>query len=140
MKYPAKVIKEKEGFSIIFIDFPNAFTQADTVDELKENAEDVLSMAIKHFLDKGRDVPQPSEVSDADIILVEPFPEIRQRMGHKSGCECPVCRNARGDRKRTKVSRGFNLNPLALEKLSTAAKKKKVSQNALLEEIIMKAL
>lgn len=102
MKYPARVITEKDGFSTVFIDFSNAFTQGDTMDELKENARDVLSMAIKHFLDKDREVPQPSVISGDDIIQVEPFPEIRQRMGHKKGCECPVCQNARGERKKEK--------------------------------------
>lgn len=80
MNYPARVHKEKTGFYLEFIDFPNAFTQGDTMDELTENARDVLSMAIKHFLDKGSVVPQPSVISGDDIILMEPYPEILKGM------------------------------------------------------------
>jgi predicted RNase H-like HicB family nuclease len=141
IEYPARFEKEEKFFFCRFIDFPDiAFTQGLTMDELKENARDVLSMAIKHYLDNDMDVPPSSKADGTDIIMVEPFPEIRQRMGHKKGCECPVCRNARGDRKRMKKSRGFFLSPVALEILSSAAKERKVSQNVLLEEIILKSL
>ncbi|GEM_PF-2457455 len=103
IKYPARYEKESEAmYSLGFIDFPGAITQGKDMEELHHNGQDVLSLAIKFNLDRDLDIPEPSQIEGDDIILVEPFPEIRQRMGHKKGCECPVCQNARGDRKKEK--------------------------------------
>jgi predicted RNase H-like HicB family nuclease len=136
MLYPARVSTEKDGFFTVFIDFTNAFTQGDTLDELKENAQDVLSMAIKHFLDKGEEFPKPSKAAGDDIIWVEPFPEIRQRMGHKKDCDCPVCRNSRGERKRTKKDMYFRLDAALVEQIEDDARKQGIKKTAVIENAL----
>ncbi|MDQ7827169.1 MAG: type II toxin-antitoxin system HicB family antitoxin [Candidatus Eremiobacteraeota bacterium] len=136
MMYPARVKKEDVGFYAVFVDFPNAFTQADSMGELAENTRDVLSMAIKHLLDKDREVPKPSEVTGDDIILVEPYPEIRQRLGHKKGCECPVCRNARGERTPKRRRIDITMDNEIIEKLKAVAKNSDRTVSALIESAI----
>jgi len=136
--YPATVIKEESGFSLVFVDFPNAFTQGETMEELKENARDVLSMAVKHLLDTGKDLPFPSAAAGDTIIVVEPYPEIRQRMGHKKGCECPVCRNARGERVKTKKGIYAALNKGVLVLLKQLARKTNKSEASVIEEALLR--
>lgn len=77
MKYPAKWEKESETMYFCrFIDFPNAITQGDTMDELSEMARDVLSLVLEDYLDDEREFPVPTQVEGEDILWAEPYPEI----------------------------------------------------------------
>lgn len=134
MKYPARCQKESDTMYFLeFIDFPSAITQGKDMEEVERRARDVLSMAIKYNLDRDIDIPEPSEVTCTDIILVEPFPEIRQRMGHRKGCGCPVCRNARGERKRTKKDMFLRLNEELARLIEEEAREKGVRQIVVIE-------
>lgn len=95
MKYPARIIKEEKGYSLIFVDFPNAVTQGETLEELLKNGKDVLSIAIKHLIDRGREMPEPSDIGGDDILQIEPYPRIRRMLGHKPECSCPACKYRR---------------------------------------------
>ena len=139
IKYPARFEKESEEmYSLGFIDFPGAITQGENMEELRYRAQDVLSLSIQYYLNRDLDIPAPSQTEGDDIIWVEPFPEIRQRMGHKKDCECPICRNARGDRKRTKVKVGIMIDSALNEKVTETARKKGVKRIDVIEEALKK--
>ncbi|MDQ7825886.1 MAG: hypothetical protein RDV48_23995 [Candidatus Eremiobacteraeota bacterium] len=134
MRYPARYQKESDTMYFIeFIDFPHAITQGKNLDELRSRSQDVLSMAIKHNLNRDIAIPEPSQVEGDDVIWVEPYPEIRQRMGHKKGCGCPVCRNARGERKRTKKNIFLRLNEELAHLIEKEAKEKGVKRIVVIE-------
>ncbi|MHC9544629.1 MAG: type II toxin-antitoxin system HicB family antitoxin [Vulcanimicrobiota bacterium] len=77
MKYAARYEKESENMYFCkFIDFPNAFTQGDTMEELSEMARDVLSLVLEDYLDDEREFPAPTQVEGEDILWAEPYPEI----------------------------------------------------------------
>lgn len=82
-EYPAKFVKEEKFYFAEFVDFSHAFTQGTNLKELKFNLQEVLSMAIEHNLDNNIPIPLPSKVEGKDIIYIQPFPEIRQKMNKK---------------------------------------------------------
>lgn len=133
LQYPAKFEKEEKFYILEFIDFPQAFTQGKTMEQLVFRAQDVLSIAIKHNLDRNIPIPPPSNIMGENIMLIDPSPEIRQRMGHKEQCQCPICRTARNERKQTKVLSNYRINNDLLIKLEDYSKKKKVSKTNIIE-------
>jgi antitoxin HicB len=77
MKYPARFKRDGNGYTIKFIDLPNAFTQGDTMEELLFNAQDVLSLILGYRLEENKEIPMPSTKSRGkNVVYVEPFPEI----------------------------------------------------------------
>ncbi|MCD4784984.1 MAG: helix-turn-helix domain-containing protein [Candidatus Eremiobacteraeota bacterium] len=83
MKYPAKFEKEiledhdnMTAYSLQFIDFPDAITQGESLEELVEMGQDVLSMVIESMIEDNEEVPLPSKVEGEDILHITPYPEI----------------------------------------------------------------
>ena len=83
MKYPAKFEKErlkehnnKTVYSLQFIDFPDAVTQGETLEELEEMGQDVLSMVIESMIEDNEEIPMPSDFKGEDILQIAPYPEI----------------------------------------------------------------
>lgn len=72
ISYPAKIQKEGKFYEVRFIDLPDAITQGETMEELMENAEDVISLALIYFLDQNKEIPQPSKVEGKDIVYIHP--------------------------------------------------------------------
>jgi predicted RNase H-like HicB family nuclease len=129
IKYPARYEKEEKFYYCRFIDFPDASTQGETLEELKENARDALSLALGFELDHGYTIPEPTQEAGDDVIWVEPYPKIRRRMGHKKDCECPICRSIRGERNRKKVKVGLMIDSTLWDRVSRKAQeegKKKI--------------
>jgi len=116
LKYAARIIEERKGFSIEFIDFPNAVTQGDTIDELLKNGRDVLSIALKHLIDRGREMPIPSDACGDNIAWIEPSAKIRRMLGHRPGCSCPACKYRRTPAKErdNRIGLGFVRLPKSL--------------------------
>lgn len=70
--YPARFEPQQpSGYFVQFIDFENAITQGETLEECKANAQEVLSLVIEDMLDEGMDIPQPSKAVDAFFIAPE---------------------------------------------------------------------
>lgn len=67
--YPFRFSEEDGGFWARGIGpFAFVFTQADTMDELRTNAQEALSLAIAYQLDEGETVPRPWMEADAEAI------------------------------------------------------------------------
>jgi len=138
IKYPARYRQDGDFLFAKFIDIPEAYTQGETMKELRDNAKDALSLIIEDYLDDNQRIPDPSEVSGDDIIWIEPTAKIRRRMGHKTDCECPVCQNARGERKRER-ERFETWIPSALKiKAKQYCKAHKISEGNLVTQALEK--
>lgn len=63
--YPAIFTPEANGqFSIYFPDIENCFTCGDNLEDGINMAEDVLSLMLTHFEDKGSKIPAASAIND----------------------------------------------------------------------------
>lgn len=61
IRYPAKIEPQKpSGYFVQFVDFDEAFSEGDTLDEALFNAAEVLTLTLEGRLEEGLDVPPPS--------------------------------------------------------------------------------
>jgi antitoxin HicB len=61
LQYPFNVYADPDGgYVVVFPDLPGCMTQADTLDELLETAEDARTGWIETEYDLGHDIPLPS--------------------------------------------------------------------------------
>lgn len=68
--YPALFYTAEEGgFWITFPDFPECFTQGETLEEAYDMAVSSLGLCITDRLNEGTDLPKPSSPSD---IIIDP--------------------------------------------------------------------
>lgn len=71
--YPAIFTKDENGYFVQFIDFKEAFTEGETIEEAFEMAKDVLYLVILDYIDN---LPKPTEEyknldSDSFISIIE---------------------------------------------------------------------
>lgn len=60
-EYPFQVIASRDGgYVVVYPDLPGCITQADTVDEIPELAEEARRLWIETEYEEGRDIPPPS--------------------------------------------------------------------------------
>lgn len=70
--YPAYFEPQQpSGYFVQFIDFDNAITQGETLEECKAHAQEVLSLVIEDMLEGGKEIPTPSHSPDAFFIAPE---------------------------------------------------------------------
>ena len=58
--YPAKFIKEGDGYTVTFRDVPEAITEGDSFDEAMANAADALETALSFYVGERQAFPIPS--------------------------------------------------------------------------------
>lgn len=69
LAYPAKITEEDGGFSIVFRDLPNIFSEGDTVDEAVFNAREVLDILLIDMVQDELDFPLPSAARKNEILI-----------------------------------------------------------------------
>ena len=62
--YPSIFTPDGDGYTILFPDVKNCFTEGDTLSEAMENAKDVLCMMLYDLERKGKEIPFASSVAD----------------------------------------------------------------------------
>ncbi|WP_295458183.1 type II toxin-antitoxin system HicB family antitoxin [uncultured Thiodictyon sp.] len=68
-RYPATLTPEPDGgFVVQFIDFAEAFTEGDTLEEALFNAAEVLTLILEARMEEGHPIPAPSFAPDATLI------------------------------------------------------------------------
>ena len=60
LSYPARVVRDGEGFMVSFVDIPEALTGAATREQALEMAADALTIAMDFHFEDRRPVPPPS--------------------------------------------------------------------------------
>jgi len=91
--YPAKITNEETGgYSIQFVDLPEAFTEGDTEEETLFNAAEVLNLTLRGRVEDGLPLPPPSQgLKDAHYIAPDAKTQaallLRQARGERSYAE-----------------------------------------------------
>ena len=68
--YPANIKKRRDGtYDVQFIDFKEAFTYGNTLDEAHDNASEVLSGVLESLIAHNQPIPAPSKKKDSTLIL-----------------------------------------------------------------------
>ena len=61
-EYPYTVEADEDGILFVqFIDLDDTFTQGETLEEAQYNASEVLSAMLAYRMEKGQEIPEPSE-------------------------------------------------------------------------------
>src|SRR5215212_4529624 len=80
LEYPFQVIASREGgYVVVYPDLPGCMTQADTVAEIPELAEDARRLWIETEYEDGRDIPPPSYPEEYSGKLVARLPRSLHR-------------------------------------------------------------
>lgn len=80
-QYPATIESNGEGgFIASFRDVPEAITEADDLEELKNNARDALITAIDFYIEDRREFPAASELQTGDLAIGLPASVIAKIM------------------------------------------------------------
>jgi antitoxin HicB len=107
IRYPATLIEEADGgFLVQFLDFEEAFTEGDTLEEALFNAAQVLTLTLDARIDEGIPIPEPSGVADAHAIA--PSAKVQAAM---------LVRRARADRPFADLARALETSWPAAKRL-----------------------
>ncbi|MEA5135678.1 MAG: type II toxin-antitoxin system HicB family antitoxin [Candidatus Fimivivens sp.] len=69
--YPAIFSKDDNGYSVVFPDIENCFTDGETLEEAMENAKDVLELMLYDYEDKKVAPPPASTISVLSVGVGE---------------------------------------------------------------------
>jgi len=69
LSYPAKIVRDGEGFSASFPDIPEALTCGDTWDDTLALAADALTTAMEFYFEDRRAVPAPSAARRGQVLV-----------------------------------------------------------------------
>jgi antitoxin HicB len=102
------IIKQQEGggFFVQFIDFQEAFTEGDTLEEAAFNAAEVLTGILGYRLEKGESIPEPSPTKKHQ--LASPSAAVQSSL---------LLRMARGDRPLSDLARAMETSWAAAQRL-----------------------
>ena len=107
IRYPATLTPEPDGgFVVQFIDFDEAFTEGDTLEEALFNAAEVLTLTLDGRMEEGQPIPAPSLAPDAQWIA--PSARIQAAL---------LVRRARADRPFAELARALNTSWPAAKRL-----------------------
>jgi antitoxin HicB len=71
--YPANVVRDAEGFYLVtFPDFPEAATDAESIEAALQEAADALEEAIAGRINRGDSIPHPSRKKSRQYVIPVP--------------------------------------------------------------------
>lgn len=77
--YPCTIRKEDDVFYVDFLDFPDCFTDGDTMEEALINAKDVLEAVAFSYLKNNKPLPEPSFPADLPgVVFVDLWIDLLQ--------------------------------------------------------------
>ena len=98
MLYPARITSEDAGgFTVQFVDLPEAYTEGETEEEALFNAVEVLNLTLQGRIEEGMDIPVPS-AGLTDTRYIAPDAKTQAAL---------LLRQARGDRSYAEVARAL---------------------------------
>ena len=107
--YPAKFKRQPDGgYSVQFVDLPEAITEGDTFDDAMLHAREVLSMSLRGRIDDGKAIPLPSVPKGRRAHLVAPDALAQSAV---------LLRIARGDRPLSELARAMETSWAAAQRL-----------------------
>jgi antitoxin HicB len=69
LSYPARVVRDGDGFMVAFVDIPEALTGASTREEALDMAADALTTAMDFYFEARRTVPAPSKPKRGHVMV-----------------------------------------------------------------------
>ena len=69
LSYPARIVRDGDGYAVSFPDIPEALTGASTRDEALEMAADALTTAMDFYFEDRRPVPAPSAPKRGQVLV-----------------------------------------------------------------------
>ncbi len=106
IKYPARVIKQDDGYLVTFPDFPETATDGLTLEEALFNAAEALTLTLEGRADEGLSIPAPSSVKTRHRIA--PAARVQSAL---------LLRKARGTRPVAQIARALDTSWPAVAKL-----------------------
>jgi len=107
IRYPATLTQEPDGsFLVQFIDFEEAFTEGDTLEEALFNAAEVLTLTLDGRMAEGIPIPEASVAADAHSIA--PSAKVQAAL---------LVRRARADRPFADLARALDTSWPAAKRL-----------------------
>lgn len=111
--YPATVIPEAEGgFLVQFLDFEEAYTDGDTLDEALFNASEVLTLTLEGRMEEGMEISEPSNAkvkgAGPHIHYITPDAKTQAAL---------LLRQARGNRSFAELARALDTSWPAAKRL-----------------------
>jgi hypothetical protein len=76
--YPCEISQDEEGYQVQFTDFPEGFTDGDSLEEAITNARDLLGALLFSYLKHGKDLPSATvpEDSSKNVYFIEAWPDL----------------------------------------------------------------
>jgi antitoxin HicB len=107
IRYPATLTPAVDGgFLVQFIDFNEAFTEGESLEEALFNAAEVLTLTLDGRMDEGQPIPVPSLAPDAHSIA--PSARVQAAL---------LVRRARADRPFAELARALDTSWPAAKRL-----------------------
>jgi antitoxin HicB len=108
--YPANFKPQPDrGFTVLFVDLPEAITEGDTFDEAMLHAQEVLSLSLRGRIEDGQPIPLPSAAKKGkQVRLVAPDALAQSAV---------LLRLARGDRPLSDLARAMETSWAAAQRL-----------------------
>lgn len=80
--YPAKIIYDKtdKRYFVQFINFEEAFTEGESLEEAFFNASDVLTLILEGRLDEKQVIPSPSKVKTKNTYMIAPSARVQSAL------------------------------------------------------------
>ncbi len=69
LSYPARIVRDGDGFMVSFPDIPEALTGAATREEALQLAADALVTAMDFYFEDRRQVPHPSQPKRGQVMV-----------------------------------------------------------------------
>src|SRR5215472_13591941 len=69
LSYPARIVRDGDGYMVSFPDIPEALTGAPTRDEAIDLATDALTAAMDFYFEDRRAVPPPSQPKRGHVLV-----------------------------------------------------------------------
>ena len=69
LSYPARLVRDGDGYMVSFPDIPEALTGAETREEAIEMAVDALTTAMDFYFEDRRPVPAPSLAKRGQVLI-----------------------------------------------------------------------
>jgi len=67
--YPARFIRERDGYVVSFRDIPEALTSGSTKNEALGMAGDALATAMEFYFEDRRQIPMPSKARKGEEVV-----------------------------------------------------------------------
>lgn len=77
LNYPVDIIDSTQGFTIQFVDVPEAITYGETLEEALENAVDCIDTAVEFYYEEKRAIPMPSSADGRYTVSPSPLVDLK---------------------------------------------------------------